>query len=117
MGKTFFSKKSLFAAEPWTELFIEWLHKLPIPFWLTCTVIGITLLPGSLVWSDYIRSPTEGQFLLYSSSLILTFPYGLYILSRVKDIQNYLVNTSDILLKENFFKNIREYPFFSAEVT
>ena len=90
--------KAIFFTDLWTDWFVQWLHGLPLPYWLTCTVIGLISVI-ILLWSVSGQLPPLS--LLADFSLMFTFPYGLYMLWHLGNNQQSLIGYLNSLRQQN----------------
>jgi hypothetical protein len=86
--------KALFVAESLLNIFADYLYRLPMPYWLTCTVTGLVSV-GFIAWNGVLRDNPVLDFnnsviLLRQIGLIFTIPYGLYIYWHIRnDIKSF----------------------------
>src|SRR5512142_3254568 len=90
--------KSIFLDSSWIDIVVKALNRLPMPYWATCSLIGLIMFIGisvpsirnqlMLLGSQGDDIPTLTYWFVVSLSLSISFliPYSLYILGRLENI-------------------------------
>ena len=102
--------KKIFFGEHWTDLFIQWLHGLPLPYWLACIILGL-LVEKSII---LLNNEYSFQNKLQVSSFVFTLPYGLYILWQIKKDKRNLASNFEKIQQQTPIKLLSFFTWVSG---
>jgi hypothetical protein len=90
-------QKDFLLSKSWLDSFIQWLHKLPLPFSLTCTFIGVVYFFSFL---DY-RQVLDGVWILFSFVFSFSLAYSIYLVWHFEEVLKSLFDNLSIFKEKN----------------
>jgi len=94
-------QKDFLFAESWFDSFLQWLHSLPLPFSLTCTLIG------TIYFFSFLKEfqVDFDNLILFSFIFSFSLAYSLYLAWHIESIQKSLSDSLSIFKKDNIVIN------------